>query len=165
MKKQRYVGERNGRLVLVQKIGPKLWLAQCDCGNSHELDAGTFNTKSCGCLKREMMREVASLRFKTHGWKGKPEHYTWAAMISRCTNPSHPAFKNYGGRGISVCDEWRRDFSAFIEHIGPRPSNDHSLDRIDNERGYEPGNVRWATRGEQAKNRRERARNSLGQYR
>jgi hypothetical protein len=76
-------------------------------------------------------------------------------MIIRCTNPKHPNWKNYGGRGISVCDEWRHSFKAFLAHIGPRPSSEHSLDRYPNNDGnYEPGNVRWATRSQQRRNTR-----------
>lgn len=88
------------------------------------------------------------------------EYRIWLMMHVRTTDPSHPAYHRYGGRGIKVCDEWNRyvvgideGFKAFLEHIGPRPSKQYSVDRIDNNRGYEPGNVRWATAQEQAQNR------------
>jgi len=81
-----------------------------------------------------------------------PEYQAWQNMRARCMNAAHPKYARYGGRGITVCPEWD-SFPAFFDHIGPRPSADHSLDRIDNERGYEPGNVRWATRREQQLNR------------
>jgi hypothetical protein len=84
-----------------------------------------------------------------------PEKRLWGHMIERCTNPNHHAWKNYGGRGITVCDEWRQSFSAFLAHVGPRPTPNHSLDRYPNNDGnYEPGNVRWATRSEQRANSR-----------
>jgi hypothetical protein len=75
-------------------------------------------------------------------------------MNERCHRPTHQNFSNYGGRGIFVCPEWRNDFAAFFAHVGARPSSKHSLDRIENDKGYEPGNVRWATRREQMNNTR-----------
>ncbi len=78
----------------------------------------------------------------------------WQGMISRCYTLTNRAYKHYGGRGIAVCAAWRESFEAFFAHIGPRPSAKHSIDRIDNDKGYEPGNVRWATTFEQSRNRR-----------
>ena len=90
----------------------------------------------------------------THGMSRTPMYVLWTAMIQRCTNPNHGRFADYGGRGITVCDQWRHDFAAFYAHVGDRPEG-MSLDRIDNDRGYEPGNVRWASHAEQRANRRE----------
>jgi hypothetical protein len=78
----------------------------------------------------------------------------WAAMKSRCLHPGHKEYANYGGRGISVCEEWHKSFAAFLNHVGPRPSDKHSLDRINNDGNYEPGNVRWATWAIQSSNKR-----------
>lgn len=89
----------------------------------------------------------------THGMRNTPLYAIWCAIIQRCTNPNDPAYPNYGGRGITICDQWRHDFVAFRDHVGDPPP-DLTLDRIDNDRGYEPGNVRWATRAEQNRNRR-----------
>lgn len=90
---------------------------------------------------------------KTHGLSTTKEYHAWAAMVQRCHNPKYHGYARYGGRGIAVCDEWRGSFEAFYEYIGPSPSSNHSVDRIDNGRGYEPGNVRWATWKEQQNNR------------
>lgn len=86
-----------------------------------------------------------------------PEQYAWSHMKQRCFNPNNKRYKDYGGRGIKVCDEWVNDFKSFYNYIGERPSSNHSLDRIDNNGNYEPGNVRWSTYEEQNNNRRPRA--------
>lgn len=82
-----------------------------------------------------------------------PEYRSWAAMLDRCTCPSNVGWKNYGGRGIKICERWRASFAAFLEDMGPRPAG-QSLERIDVNGNYEPGNVRWATALEQHQNRR-----------
>ena len=85
-----------------------------------------------------------------------PEYKAWSSMKTRCGNPNNNRWKYYGGRGISVCNEWVNNFSAFFDHIGPRPSPVHSIDRINNDGDYEPGNVKWSTPSEQARNRRKK---------
>lgn len=92
----------------------------------------------------------------------KVEYRAWQNMKHRCYNPNHASYKNYGARGIKVCDEWMHDFTAFYRELGPRPSDNHSIDRIDNDGHYEPGNVRWATRTMQQYNRRLQDRNTSG---
>jgi hypothetical protein len=154
-------GQRFGRLIV---IGPAemqvtaggyrkhCWECRCDCGTVLTLRANSFvsgNTRSCGCLRREL---VAALH-RTHGLSKSPEHRIWAGILSRCRNPNATDFGWYGGRGISVAEEWL-DFQQFLEDMGPRPSPRHSVDRICNEKGYEPDNCRWATPKEQCRNQR-----------
>lgn len=82
-----------------------------------------------------------------------PEYNSWRAIVQRCTNPAHRSFARYGGRGVSMSPKWRASFEAFLADVGPRPARGDTLDRIDNARGYEPGNVRWASQTEQQRNR------------
>lgn len=88
------------------------------------------------------------------GGSRTPEYQAWGAMKTRCLNPQSSSWPNYGGRGIKVCDRWMHNFPAFLEDVGPKPGPHYSLDRIDVDGDYEPGNVRWATRTEQNRNRR-----------
>ena len=89
-----------------------------------------------------------------HGLSYAPECRAWQTMRLRCTVPTNPRYADYGGRGIKVCERWLSSPQAFIDDMGPKPSPKHELDRIDNDRGYEPGNCRWATRKENDRNRR-----------
>lgn len=157
-------GQTFGRLTIIKraknttvKTRNAHWKCRCSCGNitivqGRHLRSG--HTKSCGCLSNELTKQ----RCTKHGLYGTPEYMTWARMLDRCYNPNHTEFKNYGGRGISVCNEWKNDFLAFYKDLGQRPSPIHSLDRIDNERGYSANNCRWATPKEQSNNTRKNHR-------
>lgn len=145
-------------LLPIGRKGRRRTVQVCQCGCSKDSillvgtnDFRTGNTLSCGCLQREQTSKAK----KTHGRSKDKEYRIWASMVGRCRNPKDPRYSRYGGRGISVCDEWVSPdgFVVFISHIGPRPSSSHSLDRIDNEKGYVPGNVRWASASEQQNNK------------
>lgn len=103
---------------------------------------------------RALLEKAAKAARERHGMNKSPEHQAWVQMKQRCTNQKKREWPHYGGRGITVCDQWMRSFVAFHRHVGPKPSPGHSLDRIDVNGNYEPGNVRWATNREQKENTR-----------
>lgn len=163
-------GRTFGRLTVIglgqkTKWGQLRWECKCECGKlihkcSNPLISGT--TRSCGCLRRD----VCTARATKHGGKtdgvASREYKSWQDAKSRCFNPNNINYKNYGGRGITMCLEWRDDFREFFSHMGPCPKG-KSLDRIDNEKNYEPGNCQWASRAQQnANQRRSRKMTYLG---
>lgn len=163
-------GQKFGRLTAVRIAGKQgravVWLCRCDCGKDAAVRSDNLRAKvrpvtSCGCAKRgDPKPPRVSLRRKgeMHGMSRTPEYRAWSQAIRRCHVPKSLNFKNYGGRGISVCQEWKASFAAFFAHVGLRPHPSMSIDRINNDGNYEPGNVRWATRTMQNNNTRKTAK-------
>ncbi len=136
--------------------GLNYWLCQCDCGKICFASIGSLmsgHNKSCGCLNKERLEKGLN-RF-THRMTKSKEYRAWVNMRSRCYNPDHRSWPNYGGRGIIVCKRWLSSFISFYNDVGPAPSPRHSIDRKRVNGNYTKSNVRWATREEQANNRRD----------
>lgn len=162
------VGERFGAWVVIER-GPKnasgrlTWLCRCDCGTVKYVAGQTLRSgqsKGChACLWDRQLHPRAHTDGSRRWVNNKPTkvYRRWVAMKARCNNPNNKSYKNYGGRGITVCEEWNNSFQCYfdyvskLEHFG---EEGYTLDRIDNEKGYEPGNVRWATKEQQERNKR-----------
>lgn len=158
-------GQRFGRLLVIRRVecekhGEAKWLCQCDCGNEtavfgYLLRSG--KTSSCGCSKHdETFRNKKKEQSTVHGGCGTRLYRIWIGMKNRCYNPNAAKYKDYGGRGITICAEWKNDFPAFRDWALSHGYTDAlSIDRIDVDGNYEPSNCRWATAKEQRHNRRD----------
>ena len=156
-------GQRFGRLVVICRegstnLGCATWYCRCDCGRESIAEGAKLrkgNTKSCGCLHDEAARE----RRTKHGKSGTRLNAIWKAMHQRCHNPSNKDYNRYGGRGITVCDEWLHDFQAFYDwsmengYDENAPYGQCTIDRIDNDKGYSPDNCRWVDAKTQCNNK------------
>lgn len=156
------VGQRFGRLMVLYDTGERrngkvVWHCQCDCGNELGIRSGDLvsaHTTSCGCYRRQRTVEVHTVHGMTRGKKFHPIYQAWRRMLQRCENPSDEDYKNYGFRGIKVCDEWHK-FIPFCDWaLASGWQKELQLDRINNNGNYEPGNCHWATPQENNRNRR-----------
>lgn len=154
-------GQQFGRLVAVKISHRKghmtYWCCRCICGKDTVVSIGHLrngHTQSCGCLHKERL-DAANL---THGHTAKgarsPEFGTWVNIVTRCHNPNNGSYKDYGGRGVFVCDEWRESFETFFADMGKKPTPDHSLGRKNNDGPYCKSNCRWETKRQQGQNTR-----------
>ncbi len=151
------MGKAFGKLVVVSKVkmpdNKTRWLCKCECGKEKIIRTASLlmgDTKSCGCL-RDYVTKHKNL---SHGLSGTKEYIIWGGIVARCYDEKNQAYPSYGGRGILMSDEWRNSFQAFFNDMGKRPSIKHSIERIENDKGYFNGNCKWATKKEQARNRR-----------
>lgn len=152
MKKVDVTGQRFNKLTAIKQVGftkhnYAIWECKCDCGNIKNITIGHLksgHSKSCGCSKKGINTK--------HSLCELNEYRIWADIKKRCTNKKHISYKNYGGKGVLMCERWFNDPKAFITDMGLRPSKNHSIDRINNNGNYEPSNCRWATSKEQSRN-------------
>lgn len=160
-------GQRFGRWLVVELAGLlkdkqgrerwALWLCRCDCGTQkivRRADLCNGKSQSCGCLQRELVAQRITVHGHASGGKDTATYRSWKAMITSCENPKAQYFENYGGRGITICNDWH-SFEKFLGDMGIRPSG-KTLDRIDPNGNYEKTNCRWATASEQRLNRRKK---------
>lgn len=158
-------GLQFGRLTVLRRGADKVysrskasvWVCQCECGTIKEVRGNGLargQTLSCGCFHDSLISErgVKTRISPTHGLSRTAAYSSWLRMIARCTDPKNRDWKDYGGRGITVCPRWH-DIEAFVQDMG-QPADGESIDRIDNDKGYEPGNCRWADMKTQSRNRR-----------
>jgi hypothetical protein len=155
-------GDKYGRLTIVKEVKQHItpsgqikrkFNCVCECGNIIDTQLNGLiagNTISCGCYRRKKIIEVST----THGLSKHPLYKTWKSMKERCYNPNIKRYKDYGGRGIKVCDRWLSSFENFLIDMGEKPTSQHSIDRIDVNGNYEPNNCKWATSTEQRINQR-----------
>ena len=150
MPKTPFENTRFGRLTVIADVLGG-WLCECDCGQETIVTGTNLrsgNTASCGCLHRELQKSP-----KSHGMSNNRTYNIWCNIIQRCTNPVNPSFKNYGGRGITVCQRWKNSFINFLEDMGECPSG-LTIERKNNEKCYCANNCVWTTRKEQTRNTR-----------
>lgn len=162
-----YIGKKFGRLTILKegtsvkygKTTMRKVLCKCDCGTEKEIDFNSVKggkSTSCGCFNRENSKKIHTKHGMAMLKTGvrHPDYCIWMKMKSRCLNPNDKSYKNYGGRGIKVCDRWKESFESFIEDMGWRPNKNYSIERIKYNGDYCPENCKWIHKSEQSKNSR-----------
>ena len=171
MAKAQLAGQRFGRLTVIEDLGSRVWYQRtanfwrcvCDCGNEKEYHSGMLTSGkvvSCGCLRDQRLIEYKGISSRKHGMSGgsvdkHPLYVVWKNMKRRCYKSYAPEYKNYGGRGICICEEWKEDFQVFYDWAMASGYKDGlTIERKDNNGNYEPGNCVWITKVQQARNKR-----------
>jgi len=157
------VGLTLGRLTVTRfshrnERSDQFWMCHCSCGKDKAINGSSLTSNrvlSCGCLRSENM---VKRNVPTHGMSHSREYKSWRAIMDRCLNPNDKSWKDYGGRGIIVCQRWQESFENFYADMGNKPTPKHSIERKNNDLGYDPSNCRWATVKEQNRNRRSNTR-------
>jgi hypothetical protein len=162
-----YVGRKFGRLTILKEGEPVKYdktimrkvLCKCDCGTEKEIDFNSIKggkSTSCGCFNREHAKKIHTKHGMAMLETGvrHPDYCIWMKIKSRCLNPNDKSYKNYGGRGIQVCDRWKESFELFIKDMGWRPNKNYSIERINYDGNYCPENCKWIHKSEQTKNTR-----------
>lgn len=155
---QDLTGATFGKMTVIgfhdySKGGLPRWLCRCECGQERAVVGSDMKRRpnmTCGCGRKKTLSAIRS----THRMCNSTEYHSWTGLIQRCTNPNHPRYTDYGGRGITVCERWRNSFIDFLADMGKKPTPDHSIERKNNDDGYHPDNCRWATTSEQNQNTR-----------
>jgi len=153
-------GRQFGRWTVISLVEYRktnaVYKCRCECGTVRDVWAAGLKTgrsRSCGCLMTELAKGRGKKAFEDKV-TNKREYWIWVNIKQRCQNPKASGYSKYGGRGIAMCERWAASFDAFLADMGARPTPGHSVDRVDNCKGYSPENCRWATGGEQSRNRR-----------
>ncbi|MGI4426937.1 hypothetical protein ACR2WJ_26255 [Klebsiella pneumoniae] len=164
------IGETINKLKVIKESSKrdksrcKMYECLCECGEVIIVRSSTLRQgkiKSCGCESKKTHSQLMRERNSTHGLSSNPMYQRWLGMKQRCYDVNAINYKNYGGRGIEICEEWKNDFKKFYDYMGDPPNENYQIDRINNDGNYEPGNVKWSTRSENSTNIRKKSTHNI----